>query len=257
MNNIGVCVNLNKDADFFVTKNIISIAEKLGASCEIVKEGKDYDFIISLGGDGTFLATSRRFFNNKIVGVNLGNLGFLSEIDKNNIEVGLKNILEGKFTLEKRFLLESSINGKEIIALNDIVINKGSLTKMLNLDVYFDNRFVDNYVADGFIVSTPTGSTAYSLSAGGPIVDPKVDVLIMNPICPHSLHQRPIIISADTEVKIVSKVGEFLISADGQEPIKSENLDSVIIKRSKKNIEIIRVTENSFFDIVREKFHLN
>lgn len=257
MKNIGVCVNLKKDADLLVTKNIMSIAEKLGANCEIASYEKNYDFLISLGGDGTFLSTARNFYNNKIVGVNLGNLGFLSEINKDNIEETLKNILSGKFDVEKRFFLATNIHDKELIALNDIVINKGSLTKLLKLEVYFNNQFVDTYVTDGIIVSTPTGSTAYSLSAGGPIVEPKVDVLIITPICAHSLHQRPIIVSADTEVKIVSKVGEFLVSADGQEPIKSENIDSVLIKRSDKKVEIIKSTENSFFDIVRNKFRIS
>jgi len=255
MQNIGICVNVNKDPDFFVTKDIISIAKKLGVNCEIAEVDKKYDFIISLGGDGTFLATSRKFYNNKIVGVNLGNLGFLSEIDKDNIEVSLKNILDGKFAVEKRFLLDANVHNNTQNALNDIVINKGLETKLLNLEVYFNDKFVDNYVADGIIVSTPTGSTAYSLSAGGPIVEPTVDVLIVTPICAHSLHQRPIIVSADTEIKVISKTSEFLISADGQDPI--ENINSVIIKRSDKNVEIIKATENNFFDIVRNKFHIN
>lgn len=255
MKNIGICVNEKKDIGFLVTKEIISIVKKLGSNCEIAEPEKEYDFIISLGGDGTFLATSRKFYNNKIVGVNLGNLGFLSEIDKDNIEISLKKILDGNFTTEKRFLLAASIHNKEQNALNDIVINKGIEAKLLNLDVYFDDRFVDNYVCDGIIVSTPTGSTAYSLSAGGPIVDPKVNVLILTPICAHSLHQRPIIVSADTEIKIVSRTGKFLVSNDGQVPIK--DVDTILIKRSDKNVEIIKATENNFFDIVREKFHLN
>ena len=120
-----------------------------------------------------------------------------------------------------RMMLDGEVFDKNGIktrerALNDIVINKGFSTKLLNLEVYFENKFVDTYVCDGLIVSTPTGSTAYSLSAGGPIVEPKVDVLIVTPICPHSLHQRSIIVDADTKIKIVSKKGEFLVSNDGQ-----------------------------------------
>lgn len=256
MKNIGVCVNLEKDANFLVTKNIISIANKLGVNCEVATKEKKYDFIISLGGDGTFLSTSRKFYNNKIIGVNLGNLGFLAELDKDNIEAGLRAILDGDFTVEKRFFLETIIHDKLQLALNDIVISKG-VAKLLSLKLYFNNKFVDTYVTDGIIISTPTGSTAYSLSAGGPLVEPKVEVLIITPVCPHSLHQRAIVVPMDTEVKIVSDTENFLISADGQEPISSENVKELLIRRSNKNIEIIKIAGDNFFDVVRNKFHIN
>lgn len=256
MNNIGIFVNLEKDADFCVTKNIISIIEKLGKNCEIASEGKKYDLIISLGGDGTFLATSRKFYNNKIVGVNLGNLGFLSAIDKKDITDKLKTILAGDFNIEKRYLLETELHDKRLVALNDIVVSRGTITKLLKLEVYFDGKFVDNYVADGLIISTPTGSTAYSLSAGGPIVDPKLNVLIITPICAHSIYQRPIIVSGNTEIKIKSKMSGFMVAADGQESIESENVNEILVKYSNKSVDIVKTGKNCFFDTVREKFHL-
>ena len=218
-------------------------------------EGREYDFVISLGGDGTFLAASRKFFYVPIVGVNLGNLGFLSEIDKDIIESELKKLINNEFNIEERFLLESHFLGKDICALNDIVISKGSFTKLLNFELYFDDHFVDTYAADGIIISTPTGSTAYSLSAGGPIIDPLLDVLVVTPICAHSLHQRPIVIDSNTLVKVIVKSNDFLVIADGQEAVSSENMKEVIIKRSDKAVKIIKTSDSCFFDIVRKKFH--
>ena len=256
MQNFGVYVNLEKDADFCVTKNIISMVEKFGSKCEIADISKKYDFVISLGGDGTFLSAARKFFDSKIVGVNLGNLGFLSEIDKDSIETELKKIIDGSFSTEERFFIETQAHDKRLIALNDIVVSRGNIARLLNLELYFDGKFVDNYVADGLIISTPTGSTAYSMSAGGPIVEPRLDVTIVTPICVHSLHQRPLIIDSKTEIKLVAKNGEFVVTADGQESIDSEGVKEVIIKKSKEKVSIVKTGENCFFDTVRKKFHI-
>ena len=255
MKSVGICVNLQKDADFSVTKSIIEIVNNLGASCEIADDSKNYDFVISLGGDGTFLATARKFSNSPIVGINLGNLGVLSEIDIDDMEVELSKLINNLGFIGDGFLLETTLHDKNICALNDIVIGKGNFTKLLKFDLYFDDKFVDSYSADGLIVSTPTGSTAYSLSAGGPIIEPKLDVLVVTPICAHSLHQRPIVVDADTKVKVVSNNNDFMIIADGQESIENENIYEVVIKRSSKKVKIIKTTENCFFDTVREKFH--
>ena len=256
MKNIGVFVNLEKDANFNITKEIISTIEGMGANCEIATIGKKYDFVISLGGDGTFLATARNFPSSEVVGINLGNLGFLAEIDKNNFKEAMEKILSGKYKVEKRFFIETKIHDKVLYALNDIVVSRGIIPKLLDLELYFDDKFVESYTADGIIVSTPTGSTAYSMSAGGPIVDPKLDVLIITPICAHSLHQRPIIVSADTIVKIKAKVDGFLIAADGQESVESENIKEIIINRSSNYTKLIRISDKCFFDTVREKFHI-
>ena len=255
MKNIGICVNLQKDADLIVTKSIIEIIERLGSKCEIAIDAKNYDFIISLGGDGTFLSTARRFYNIPIVGINLGNLGFLSEIDKANMECELKKLLVNDFNVEERFLLETTINGEKCYGLNDIVINRGKFTKLLNLEVYFNNKFVDNYVADGIIVSTPTGSTAYSLSAGGPIVEPNLDVLVITPICAHSLHQRPVVISYDTEVRINTSANVFSVMIDGIEFLDNGDVQEIIIKRSSKCVKVVKTKDSCFFDTVRNKFH--
>jgi len=255
MKNIGICVNLQKDADLTVTKSIIALIEKFGSKCEIAIDKKRYDFIISLGGDGTFLSTARRFYNIPIVGINLGNLGFLSEIDKAHMETELKKLVVDDFKVEERFFLETTINSEKCYGVNDIVISRGKFTKLLNLEVYFNNNFIDNYVADGVIVSTPTGSTAYSLSAGGPIIEPKLDVLVITPICAHSLHQRPIVISSDTEVRITTRENSFSVMIDGIEFLENEDKQEMIIKRSSKSVKVIKTKDSYFFDIVRNKFH--
>lgn len=257
MKKIGICVNSDKDLDFSVTKEIIDVIKYLGEDAEIAKKENNYDFIISLGGDGTFLSTARNFCEVPIVGINLGNMGFLSEIDKDNMKNEIVKLLKGEFKVEERFLLEVSIGDKILYALNDIVISRGNFTKLLNLDMHFDGKFVDNYKADGLIISTPTGSTAYSLSAGGPIIEPSLDVIVVTPICAHSLHQRPIVVSNNTRIKVSTQKEGFMVAADGQESIVSKSILNVEIKNSSKNIKVIKMGENNFFDTVRKKFHIN
>lgn len=251
---IGIFVNLEKDADFKVTKEIIELSDGLGVECEVASTDKKYDFIFSLGGDGTFLATSRAFLNTNIpiLGINLGNLGFLTEINKEEIENALHKLINKEFKIEERFLLETEINGKKMYALNEMVINRGKMVRLLDLKLNFNEKYADNYFADGLIVSTPTGSTAYSLSAGGPIVDPKVDVIVVTPICAHSLHQRPIVVDANTKISVCSDLDAFTVTGDGQNSV--ENIKEVFIKKSDKKLKIVKLNDKCFFDTVREKF---
>jgi len=123
--------------------------------------------------------------------------------------------------------------------------------------MYFDEKFVDNYRADGLIISTPTGSTAYSLSAGGPIIEPSLNVIVVTPICAHSLHQRPIVVSSDTKIRISTKKEGFMVMADGQESVVSEGICDVEIKNASRTIKVIKMGESNFFDTVRKKFHIN
>ena len=256
MKNIGICVNLKKDTELKITNELIGMVKNLKLNCEIVDLDKKYDLIISLGGDGTFLSTAKQFLDTPIVGINLGNMGFLTEIDKNDFYIKIIDILTGNFTIEERFLLETEVQGKKLYALNDMVISRGSLTRLLKMNLYFDDKFVDNYRADGIIISTPTGSTAYSLSAGGPIVDPKLDIILVSPICAHSLHHRPLVISGDTEVKFYVDEDRYMIMADGQESFYNEKGTEVIIKKSSKTVKIVKFNDSCFFDTVRKKFDI-
>lgn len=255
---LGIFVNEAKDKDLSITNNIITTARTCNVQCEVAKLDGKYDFIISLGGDGTFLAATKKFLDIPILGVNLGHLGFLTEVPKDEIEKVVFNLVNGNFSIEERFLIETEINEEKLYALNDIVINRAKdTTRLLNLAVSFDNKYADNYMADGLIISTPTGSTAYSLSAGGPIIEPKLDVLVVTPICAHSFHHRPVIIGADTLIGVSSKENDFMVTADGQITLKYEGNTGIKINKSDTKVKIVKFEDRFFFDVLREKFHLN
>ncbi len=206
------------------------------------------DLIIAVGGDGSFLASSRSAmkYNKPIVGVNMGRLGFLTDISPNEIHSVLHEILIGKYLHEARTVLSAQVkrDGKIItseVAINDVVIHKRSVARMVELDVYLDNRFLSAYFADGLIVSSPTGSTAYALSSGGPILQSNLEALTLVPISPHTLTQRPIVIDAKTSQRIeVSKSNrtEVQISVDGQTEVPLRAGDSVLITQYEKKLNI-------------------
>lgn len=254
MRKIGIFVNIHKDYKLEVTSNIIAQIESIGAYAEIADAKNFYDLIISIGGDGTFLSAARNFFNKDIpiVGLNLGTLGYLSVIEKSQIKEALNHIINEKYEIEERILLKGISNNQVLYALNDIVISRGSYEKMINIKASLDNRYIDDYHCDGIIVATPTGSTAYSLSAGGPIVEPNIDVLLITPVCSHSLYQRPIIISSDRNINISSvDKHSFMVASDGQESI--ENVNDIIIKKAEKKIKIIKLKDEFFFNTLRNK----
>jgi len=251
---IGVFSNREKDIDGKISEEIMSVARNLGADCSFVEKNKEYDFVISVGGDGTFLGAARNVVDaeTQIVGVNLGTLGYLTEISKEEIQEALIQILEGNYYLEERILLEAEFLGQKMYALNDIVVSRGIQAKLLELNLFFDDKFVDCYRADGLILSTPTGSTAYSLSSGGPIVEPGLDVLLVTPICAHSLHQRPIIVRGDTEIRV--ETSGCMVVADGQEVREHYNDAIVTVRKSEKKVKLIKLKDHFFFDTVRKKF---
>lgn len=249
----GIFVNSEKEFSFKVTKEIMEIAQKFNVKCEVADSKEEYDFIVSLGGDGTFLAANRTFLGTPIFGINLGHLGFLAEAEIKDIGKVVTKLINKEYRVEERGLLEAIVNDKKMIALNDIVISRINVARLLELNLKFNGKRVDNYKADGLIIATPTGSTAYSLSAGGPIVDTQLDVTVVTPICAHSLHQRPIIADANTLINIDCDTNDFLVTADGQ--ISGEGKD-VTIKKSELKARIIKLSDKCFFDIVREKFRL-
>ncbi len=249
----GIFVNLEKEYAFRATKEIMETAKKFNVKCEMAEAQEEYDFIVSLGGDGTFLAANRVFLGTPIFGINLGHLGFLAEAEIKDIGNVITKLINKEYRVEERGLLEAIVNDKKMIALNDVVISRISLARLLELNLRFDGKYVDNYKADGLIIATPTGSTAYSLSAGGPIVDTQLDVTIVTPTCAHSLHQRPIITNANTLINVFCDTNDFLVTADGQVSGEGKN---VTIKKSELKARIIKLSDKCFFDIVREKFRL-
>lgn len=220
------------------------------------------DLIVSLGGDGTLLAVARAVGTRRvpILGVNLGSLGFLTEVSVEELPLVLEACLAGEEKVVSRTRLQVIVtrDGRQLrrfIALNDAVITKTALSRMIDLETRADGYDVATYHADGLIVSTPTGSTAYSLSAGGPVLLPEIEAIVLTPICPHSLTQRPLVLSVETEITIIvhTRGGEATITADGQEGMQLLDGDRVTMSRSPVPVDIIASPKRSRFQILREK----
>ncbi len=222
------------------------------------------DFLVSLGGDGTLLYAARiaGASEKPILGVNLGNFGFLVAVEPKNIYHSLEKVLAGDYICDKRMVIKSTVyrNGEPTdvaYGLNDVVITKGGFSRMIRLATYVAGEYVNNFPADGIIVSSPTGSTGYSLSAGGPIVSPKVDVIIITPICPHTLYTRPLVISPEEEVRLILETAdsEVVLTIDGQVGFVLQKGDEVVLERAPYRTQLIRFPEWNFYDVVRNKLN--
>jgi NAD+ kinase len=219
------------------------------------------ELVIVLGGDGTLLSAARVVAGTEIpiLAVNLGRLGFLTSIGVEDLYPELERALDGDIHIARRRMLACDlVRDEQIIgsysALNDVVINKGMIARMIDLDTYVDSHLVTAYKADGLIISTPTGSTAYSLSAGGPIIYPTVGAFCITPICPHMLTNRPVIVSASSVIEIMNRGNEgTFLTVDGQVGEPMSEGDRVICRSSSKIISLIRPPKLLFFDVLREK----
>ncbi len=216
------------------------------------------DFMISIGGDGTFLATAKLVGsrNIPIIGVNLGKLGFLAETSTREVLGFVKKVVSGKFKIDERTVLQASAkgNGKIIYGVNEVVINQNEIVKTIEISVYFNNQPVNSYHADGLIISTPTGSTGYSLSAGGPIVFPKTAVFILSPLSPHTLTARPVILPDNGvfKVKLNSKV-PITIVTDGNSKVQLNTPVSIEIKKAPYTIKIAKSLDSNYFKVLTTK----
>jgi NAD+ kinase len=234
--------------------------ERIGKISNIDKV-EDLDFILVLGGDGTLLSLARNMKNSvtPILGVHLGDLGFLAKVTLNDLFHRLDQVVIGDFILENRILIQSSIKKDDInlshYALNDFVISNAQFHRMLNATVVVNNHLVGNYKADGVIVSTPTGSTAYSLSAGGPIVTPEVDSIIITPTAAHSLTSRPLVVPSNAKIKIEisQNTDTILFTADGQVHKTLEPHDTIHITKADFKINLISFVDNDYFQNLRIK----
>lgn len=223
------------------------------------------DFVLSVGGDGTMLKVIRTFspLSVPVKGINLGSLGFLTDTDANEVYALLKDILKRGIKVEKRVLLSAEFvsGGKKvkIIAANDCVIRSASESTLINVAVSIDKKSTTNYRCDGIIFATPTGSTAYSLAASGPIVLPNLPVFILTPICPHTLTQRPMILSGKNEVELKAgnknNAGKILVSVDGQESFLMPNGAKVKLSLYKKHLKLIKNCSKSYFETLKTKLH--
>jgi NAD+ kinase len=220
------------------------------------------DLVVVLGGDGTLLSVARHSGPRRVpvLGVNLGGLGFLTDVRPEEAFQAVERVLAGHYRLERRSMLEAAVvRGGRVVrrfqALNDVVINKGALARILDLETSVDGVALCTYKADGLIFSTPTGSTAYSLSAGGAIVEPSVGVLLISPICPHTLTQRPIVLPerARVRVAVCSPDEDVALTIDGQEGMKLATDDVVAVRPAKHRVHLVRSPTHSFFELLRTK----
>jgi len=274
----GIAANIEKEKIADHVRSLKKWLEERGAkvfleteiSGKILSDGgyswselaRKAEVAVVLGGDGTILRSARYLAVHRvpILGINMGGLGYLTEVNLNEIHSTMELILKGKFVTEKRMMLDVSVQHGKTVAgigsvLNDVVMNRGDLSRMNELEVEVDGEYLTTYKGDGLIVSTPTGSTAYSLSAGGPIVFPGKDLILINPICPHTLTNRPIIFSEDAHLRITlwSKDKGAMLSLDGQETHKIKSGDVVIVKKSRHATMLILSPYRSYGEILRSK----
>jgi len=220
------------------------------------------DMVVSIGGDGTMLNTAYEVRNTStpLLGVNFGKLGFLAEFDIDSFKEFLTDIKKNNFVIEERMALVGSVNDnaeKNLYAINDIVIEKGPWHKMIEVTIKIDNEYVTTFSADGIIIATPTGSTGYSLSTGGPIVNPLADVITLSPIAPHSLSMRPLVISSKQKITIVVKSlhGKVQISCDGQRAYQYDSPANISIEKSSHPIHLVHSNRMDYFETLRKKLY--
>ena len=234
------------------------VRDALGFQLPLLDES-DWDAMISLGGDGTFLRSAQYAIkrNVPLLGINLGRIGFLTEIELKDMSSAAQKLREGDFDIENRMLIRVQVNDDEpMLALNDAVVSRGMHSRLITIDAHISKDQIGRYIADGVIVATPTGSTGYSLSAGGPIVSPGVPCMIITPICAHSLQHRPVVVPESANVHLhlrcANNTGIRLV-VDGQDARTLNGTDRIAVSRAEKDLQLIRFTEPHFFNLVREK----
>ena len=220
---------------------------------------KNSDLIIAIGGDGTMLSCSRKFGSTgvPILGINLGKVGFLTDIAPEEVTLRLLDVIKGRFVEDKRFFLESTISGinKNFTALNEVVIHSGAIAKMIEFNLYVDGKFVYRQKADGLIINSPTGSTAYSLSGGGPILHPNLDAITLLPMFSQSLSTSPLVVSATSTIKVdlINPKLKAQLSFDSQDSLSLKGSNQVVIKKSNSVLSLIHPLDHDFFEGCRNK----
>jgi len=272
----AIISNKEKDKNNKVSYLIGNMLKKL-ENCEIYnlsigqneliedKFIKDADIIFSLGGDGTFLNIARQTskLGIPILGINLGSLGFLSEVELKDLESSIKKIHSGKYDIVNRLMIHSNIYRSSILkykdnALNDFVISRGELSRIITLELHINGSYVDSFPGDGLIVSTPTGSTGYALSAGGPVIEHDASLILITPICSHVMHSRSFVISNNSKIEIKLKGNnntQCLMTVDGQKAYTLTTEDIIKIEVSNIKAKLIKVSDRSFYDVLRKKMY--
>lgn len=280
MKNFLIATNFIKDENFILTSKIENYIAMHGGSSHRITVGMNnhaeyslderaaYECIIALGGDGTILNVSRdlRSLNLPIVGVNLGTLGFLAEVEPEQIFSVLDRLMTDDYEMEERINITGSVykEGNETpiledIALNDIVVSRAGFSRIIGLKIYVNGKVMDIYEADGVIISTPTGSTGYNLSAGGPIVCPNTNIMIVTPISPHSLTSKSIVFSSEDEIVVEvlkmrkAQEEEAIVNFDGQQGTQLSPGDRIVVRKADTVTKMIKLFDVSFYEVLREK----
>ena len=241
------------------------IEHETGCIVESIKEdalAKAVDLMLVLGGDGTMIATARMIGDIEVpvMGVNYGGLGYLAEFPIEELFSALEAILAGDYKIQERLMLAVELRrGEELITknrvLNDVVVNKSALARIIEIEAYLNNQFLNRFRADGLIVSTPTGSTAYNLSAGGPIIFPSMNAIVITPICPFTLSNRPIVVPDDSviEVRLMTENEEVALTLDGQVGFPLQAGDRALIRKSNATFNLVQPANRNYFDVLRDK----
>ena len=220
------------------------------------------DLIVVLGGDGTMIATARTLGDNEVpvVGINYGTFGYLAEFRQDEVESALEAVLEGAYKIDRRLMLAAEVyrRGERLMhdrVLNDVVISKSALARIIEIETWIDKKLVNCFRADGLIVSTPTGSTAYNLSAGGPVVFPSMRAIVITPICPHTLSNRPLVVPDDVEIELILKTPreEVALTLDGQVGLPLEAEDLVVVRKSRATFNLVQADTRNYFEVLRNK----
>ena len=279
MNAIGIIANLQKEEALRTAERILALCQEhhlkvfftvecasllgipeLGYPVHRISEM--VDLLVVLGGDGTILGAARKFVgeNIPILGVNLGHVGFLAEIEVSELESSMEKILNNDFIVQDRMMLYAEVHRNKQVeasfyALNDIVISKGPFSRTIKLETYINNHLLEAYPGDGVIIASPTGSTGYSLSAGGPIVNPALNLLVVTPICPHMLHHRSVIIAENENVhiKAYTQQAEVVLTVDGQQGFQLKNDDEILVKKAEHSTKLVKLTDVNFYALLHRK----
>lgn len=275
--NIALMPHVHKEEALRAARELARRLEAAGASVRVLRDDSVYlgegfpgmemeellsglDLVVSLGGDGSMLRAAAVAFaaDVPVVGVNLGKKGFLTAIEADGMNEGIMDILAGRYIVQERMMLECLLRGEESrhYALNEVVVGKRELQRMIRLEVDIDGVYYHYFSGDGIIFSTPTGSTAYSLSSGGPIVDPLLECIILTPICSHSLMDRSVVVSPDSVVEIRVEAGRVMpsVSLDGREEVALPVGGGITVRRAERRLKMVKRSEYSFFSLLREKF---
>lgn len=265
-----IITNSMKDPRYEVTDEIVRLIKSEGAHAIIAKEDakkcdreilSTVDCIISIGGDGTLIRAVGAFheYDKPLIGVNLGTLGYLTEIEKNHLQEDIHLLVNGDTLIEERMMLSGNVNGIEEVSLNDVVLVRQGDLRTIRFRIYVNGAYLHSYKADGIIVSTPTGSTGYSMSAGGPIVEPTASLFIVTPICPHALNNRSIVLSSEDTIEIVlgngkeGSIEEAGVSFDGGTMLPIRTGEKVKITKANKTLKLMKLSSVSFLETLREK----